>query len=695
MDAIRKLMDSTVVRALFVSNDAVRRAQWVMNAAESISLNAATASTVPEVLAHLSEEAVDVIVVGPQLDDGSRDDLLAELSVRHPHLPAIAIGVDDPRDTLEVLDRGAFEALRADESSRLASSMLRAIRDAELGRALRLAQHELQSVLATSDRHAFLLGNAPALIWSTDEALTLRAVDGADALRGAIGTALVDWDVTASESDRSRVMDVHRRALAGATTTIRTGWHGSQRIITVASIRESGRIVGTVGTALAIVSDGEAAGSDPVRGPGAYDAVTDLPNRALFEQRVAEALRAAQATGERVGVLFVDIDRFKSVNDQGGHGAGDAVLRALARRLHKTIGEQDALARFSADEFVILRVGLSESTPKESLADEILASFATPFAYGEHEFYLTASVGSSFAPDDAGDAERLVAQAEAAMFEAKRLGRNTAHRYVPSMLATPIQRHVLQRELLHAVEREQLELVYQPVYDVVSGTIVSVEALVRWRHPTLGLIVPDRFIPMAEESGLIDAIGEWVIARVCEQVRAWVDAGIPKVRVSLNVSARQLERFGFQQYIGDAIARNGIEPVTIQIEVTETSILRDVYAATLILRDLRAMGLRVAIDDFGTGYTSLAFLRDLPIDDLKIDRSFVRDVATGAFDGAVVSAVITLARSLGVRTVAEGVEDAAQMNVLRELRCDAVQGFFFSMPLSAADCTSLLQAIPA
>jgi EAL domain-containing protein (putative c-di-GMP-specific phosphodiesterase class I) len=257
------------------------------------------------------------------------------------------------------------------------------------------------------------------------------------------------------------------------------------------------------------------------------------------------------------------------------------------------------------------------------------------------------------------------------------------------MLATPSERHALQRELLHAIERNQLELLYQPIYDVVSGDVVSVEALVRWRHPTLGLIVPDRFIPMAEESGLIGGIGEWVISRVCEQIRAWMDAGIADVHVSLNVSARQFDRLLLHRYIGEAIRSTGIKPSMLEIEVTETSILRDVYAATLLLRELRDMGLRVAIDDFGAGFTSLAFLRDLPIDHLKIDRSFVRDVATGGFDGAVVSAVVTLARSLGLRTIAEGVEDHAQMDVLRKLRCDAVQGFLFSRPLPPDQCAAL------
>jgi diguanylate cyclase (GGDEF)-like protein len=467
---------------------------------------------------------------------------------------------------------------------------------------------------------------------------------------------------------------------------VRVTWLGRPRYLTVSPVVEGGRIVGTAGAALAIAaSDAQFALALPD-----HDTVTDLPNRAVFEQRVRAALQACESGG-RAAVLFVDVDRFKTVNDLGGHAAGDAVLRAIASRLRRAIGETGAIARFSADEFVVLAVGLDDPAQAESLAASLMAAFDEPFAYAEHHFHLTASVGASIAPDDADDAERLIAHAEAASFDAKRMGRNVVRRYVPTMSGTPSERHALQRELLHAIERGQLELLYQPVYDVISGEIVSCEALVRWRHPTLGLIVPDRFIPMAEESGLIGGIGEWVIARVCAQIRAWSDAGMPGVRVSLNVSARQLDRLALRRFIGDAIRVNGIDPAMLEIEVTETSILRDVYGATQLLRELRGMGLRVAIDDFGAGFTSLAFLRDLPVDNLKIDRSFVRDVATGAFDGAVVRAVVSLARSLGLRTIAEGVEDHAQMDVLRELRCDAVQGFLFSMPVPPDECGPLFR----
>jgi diguanylate cyclase (GGDEF)-like protein len=682
---VKSVTAITVIRVLFVSSDATGRDCWIEQLQRSLTINAAIAVSTREALIHLSEEAVDVIVAGATLDDGTRDELLAEIGTRHPTIPIIAIGAPNAPAPLETFDHGAIEALAYDETPRLAALMLRAMRDADLGRALRSAHDELHGVLRTSDQQVLLLANTPALIWSTDELLILRVVEGAEARAGVLGVTIADWDPTAGDNDRARVIDAHRDALAGATTTIRANWLGRRRYLTVSPVFEGDRICGTAGAALAIA----AADVDISAGVSDHDPVTDLPNRAIFEQRVGAALRDCAAGHSRVAVFFVDVDRFKSVNDLGGHAAGDTVLRAIAHRLRITIGERDAIARFSADEFVVLAVGLDDPARADALGQALLGTFAEPFTYGAHEFHLTASIGMSIGPDDADRPESLIVDAEAASFDAKRMGRNVLRRYVPSMVATPSERHMLQRELMHAIEREQLELLYQPIYDVVSGNVVSVEALVRWRHPTLGLIVPDRFIPMAEESGLIGGIGEWVISRVCEQIRRWVDAGVHDVHVSLNVSARQLDRLLLHRFIGDAIRVNGIDPSMLEIEVTETSILRDVYGATLLLRELRSMGLSVAIDDFGAGFTSLAFLRDLPIDHLKIDRSFVRDVATGAFDGAVVSAVVTLARSLGLRTIAEGVEDHAQMDVLRELRCDAVQGYLFSRPMPAEQCAAL------
>jgi diguanylate cyclase (GGDEF)-like protein len=650
-------------------------------------LNAAAVSTFRDAIAHLAEEPVDVVVLGTTHDAGSSADALFELRVRHATLPIVAIA-DQAEMVASLLDCGAFDVLLEEETPRLGVTLARAVREVQLGRALRTAHDELQGVLRESDRHAELIGRAPALLWSTDDALVIRNVDGANAAVEAIGRAVPDWDDHATDDARMRMVDAHRRALAGETTTIHIVWLGCARYITVAPVRTGGFVIGTAGAALP-------SGADAPMLPGEADVSIDLNTRQRCEARVNGKLREAAAAGERVVVFFIDVDRFKTVNDLGGHAAGDAVLRSIAERLDGVFGSRQAFARYSADAFVAMVGGLDDPAQGDAISAAIVASFARPFSYGEHEFRLTASVGVSFAPDDADDAERLIANAEAAVREAKRLGRNAVVRYVPALLATPTDRHRLQRELAHAIERGQLDVFYQPVYGIESGRVLGAEALLRWRHPTLGVIVPDRFIPMAEESGLIDSIGEWVIAHVCDQIRAWDDAGIPDVRVSVNVSARQLDRSGLLSFISAAIAASGIAPSSLEIEVTETSIMRDVYAAKVVLQELRSMGLRVAIDDFGAGYTSLAFLRDMPIDDLKIDRSFVHGVAAGGFDGAVVRAVVTLARELGVRTIAEGVESDEQIAALRALHCDAVQGFLYALPMTAADCTPVLQRLIA
>ena len=680
-------MISKVVRGLFVASGTQRRDIWIARAGLSVALNAAVVTTVRAALAHLAQEPVDVVVVGSTVDEGAPVDVLLELSARHPTLPIVAIAADARAATL-MLEQGAFDVLLDEETPRLGVTLRRAVHDVELGRALRNAHDQLHDVLSASDRHLHLLANAPAMLWSTDDALVIRSIEGAGADPRTVGRAVPAWDDRATDAACTRMVDAHRRALAGETTTIHVEWLGCARYVTIAPVRTAGRVTGTAGAALP-------SGADTTTIAMLVEPVSDVGERQRFEARVRSALRDADPGGQRVAVFFIDVDRFKSVNDLAGHAAGDAVLRSIAERLERVIGARDAFVRFSADAFVAVCGGLGDPAEGDAIGAAILASFAHPFTYGEHEFHLTASVGVSFSPDDADAAERLIANAEGAVREAKRLGRNVAVRYVPTLLATPTDRHRLQRELSHAVERGQLDVFYQPVFDLLNGNVISAEALVRWRHPTLGLIVPDRFIPMAEESGLIDSIGEWVIASVCDQIRRWEDAGIPDVRVSVNVSARQLDRSGLLGYIRAAIATSGICPSSLEIEVTETSIMRDVYAAKFVLLELRAMGVRVAIDDFGAGYTSLAFLRDLPIDDLKIDRSFVDGVARGGFDGAVIRAVVMIARELGVRTIAEGVEDAEQIEALRNLCCDAVQGFFFASPMTAADCTPVLARLIA
>jgi len=419
------------------------------------------------------------------------------------------------------------------------------------------------------------------------------------------------------------------------------------------------------------------------------DPVTGLPPREAFERHARSALADYDRDGKSLAVLFVDVDRFRVVNDLGDHATGDGVLRQIASRLHDALPDA-YVARFGGDEFVLLRC--EDDGAPETAADAVARAFASPFHVSGKLVYLTASIGVAHAPEDATDVAGLIGTAEAAVFEAKRLGRNMVRAYRSPGTASSLERVLTRRDLHGAIERQELELDYQPMYDIRTRAIQGVEALLRWRHPVHGRVLPDRFVPIAEEFGLIEEIGAWVLERAIAQVREWSDAGIPSIRVSVNVSARQLHGDALPVLVCALLEKYGVAASCLEVEITESSIVRDVPAALRLLHALRERGVRVSIDDFGTGYTSLAFLKRFPVDMLKIDRSFVADVARDGFDGAVVRAVTTLARGLGVRTVAEGVEVQEQFERLRALDCDIVQGFLFSRPLPAAACTGLLSA---
>jgi len=357
------------------------------------------------------------------------------------------------------------------------------------------------------------------------------------------------------------------------------------------------------------------------------------------------------------------------------------VLRVLAYRLRRATGESDTVARFGGDKFVIAYPEVSAAPQARARAEAVLESVRPPIVIGDHQFSLTASIGISVFPDDASDVAMLISTSEAAMYEAKRMGRNNARFYVPNMVSSPTERLALLRDLRHAIDCDQLELYYQPMYSVETRAIMGVEALIRWRHPDRGLLLPERFIPLAEESGMIERIGEWVIAQACDQVRAWNDIGIPHVRVSVNVSARQLDDDTLRDLIYKHILRTNISARALEIEITESSIMRDVPAAIRLLCDLKELGLKVSIDDFGTGYTSLAAIPYLPLDEIKVDMAFVKRSTTSAADEAIVRCVHELAHRLGLVTVAEGVEDGAIQRLMVEIGFDLLQGFHLAKPL--------------
>jgi diguanylate cyclase (GGDEF)-like protein/PAS domain S-box-containing protein len=422
-----------------------------------------------------------------------------------------------------------------------------------------------------------------------------------------------------------------------------------------------------------------------------HDALTELPNRVLFLDRLKQSLARARWHQRLVAVLFVDMDRFKTINDTLGHEVGDRLLQALAERFTVGVREGDTVARFGGDEFVILLDDVASEKDIGAVAQKILEALAPPFTIDGQSLYITASIGVSLYPNDGEDSGTLVKNADIAMYRAKEIGKNTYQFYSADMSARAFERLTLESSLRHAIERNEFRLVYQPQIDTASGAILGVEALLRWQHPDFGLVAPAEFIPLLEETGHIVAVGEWVFHTACKQLRAWHAAGWPALRMAVNLSPRQFQTAGLAMMIERGLAATGCAPGLLELEITESVLLQHSPATLDALAALHALGVRLAIDDFGTGYSSLGYLHRYSIDTLKIDRSFVHDVPGDADDSALASAIIVLAQSLKLNVIAEGVETEAQRGFLQERGCRIMQGYLFSRPLPAEDITRLLE----
>ncbi|MFN2461269.1 MAG: EAL domain-containing protein [Candidatus Velthaea sp.] len=425
------------------------------------------------------------------------------------------------------------------------------------------------------------------------------------------------------------------------------------------------------------------------------DQLTSLPNRASFVERLKEALTAAALRRSRVAVMFLDLDRFKDVNDTLGHTLGDRLLRTIGERLAETVGADGVVARHGGDEFIIMFSQDPSSEHAAALAERIIAAIDQAIEIEGYEQFLTTSVGISMYPNDGGDADTLMKHADVAMYRAKERGRNTYQFFTPALNASLRTRISQEKSLRKALDRGEFVVFYQPQIDLATERIVSVEALVRWQHPRLGLVGPLQFIPSAERSGLIVALGDWILQTACAQVRSWQLAGFPDLRLAVNLSARQFHQHALADKIAATVARTQIAPGSVELEITESVAMSDATLSIAIMKQLRDSGIRLSVDDFGTGYSSLGYLRRFPLHSIKIDQSFVRDVTTEPDDATIVKTVIGMAHSLGLEVVAEGVETAAQLEFLRREQCDRVQGYYYARPAAADDVTELLEAAGA
>jgi len=414
-----------------------------------------------------------------------------------------------------------------------------------------------------------------------------------------------------------------------------------------------------------------------------YDPVTGLPNRNLLHDRLKQAM-AAQRRVHSVAVAFIDLDHFKFINDSLGHSAGDKLLHEVGQRLRMVLRDGDTVARLGGDEFVLV---LNDQTHDDVIfhaMQRVTASLARPFAIDGKELYISCSAGISLYPQDGTDVETLLKNADAAMYRAKEHGRNNFQFYTSEMNCMLNERLALEQNLRRAIDKREFVLHYQPKVDLRSGAVVGAEALLRWQHPERGLLLPDLFIPLAEETGLILPIGEWVLREACAQNRAWQAEGLKPIMVSVNVSARQFRQEGLVATVAGILAETGMDAVHLEMELTESMIMHNTEAAVATLRQLTELGVRLSVDDFGTGYSSLSYLKNLPIDTLKIDQSFVRDIVAGKSDHRVLArAIISIGHSLDLKVVAEGVETAAQTEYLKKHECDEVQGYYFGRPVPA------------
>ncbi len=422
-----------------------------------------------------------------------------------------------------------------------------------------------------------------------------------------------------------------------------------------------------------------------------HDLLTGLPNRKLFFDRLKQSLRRVSRSGELLAVLYIDLDQFKQINDSFGHAVGDEVLKEVTNRLRSAVREQDTIARLGGDEFAVVMETLKEPESTLHCVKRLQETLREPLNVHQFQFILTISIGISLYPQDGHDAHTLLRNADTAMFKAKEAGRGTFQYYVEEMTRTAIERTRMEADMRRALRENQFEVCYQPQISLRSGRVVGFEALVRWQHPEYGMIPPGQFIPMAEETGLILALGEWVLRTACRQIALWRKEGLEPGLISVNISARQLRGYALLDVVRKAVRETGCQTDWLELELTESFIMSHTKQAISVMTELRELGVSLAVDDFGTGYSSLAYLKQLPLSKLKIDRSFIKGIPDDEDDVAIVRAVIALGKTLNLKVIAEGVETGEQEALLRKEQCDEVQGYYYARALGAAEAQEFLQ----
>ena len=647
---------------------------------------------------YLAEHAVDIILLDLGLPDVQGLEAVERAHAAAPHVPLVVLtGLDDETVAAQALQEGAQDYLIKGQIE--ARGLLRALRYAVERKLLEEALFEEKE-------------RAQVTLHSIADAVICTDISGDITFLNVVAEKLTGWSWQAAAGRPIAEVFSVRSATnreTGAVPAELAIWQDpivylpSSRIL----IRRDGFEIPIEDSAARIHDrEGQAAGvvivfrdvsaaramALQIAHSAEHDFLTGLPNRMLLNDRITQAIALAPRHTKHVAVLFLDLDGFKHINDSLGHPVGDKLLQSITGRLVECVRGSDTVSRQGGDEFVVLLSEVAESEDAAITARRILAAVAQPHSIDRHDLHVSASIGVSVFPDDGLDADTLIKNADTAMYQAKENGRQSFQFFKPAMNARAVERQSIEEALRRALERREFALHYQPKVNLMTGEIVGAEALIRWTHPTRGLVPPVDFIPVAEDCGHILPIGAWVLREACGQARAWKDAGVPVTSMAVNVSAMEFRHEKFLDGLFAILAETGFDPGSLELELTESVLMKHAASTATTLQALRKSGIRVAVDDFGTGYSSLNYLRKFPVDAIKIDQSFVRQITTSGDDTTIVKAIIGMARGLKLRVIAEGVETREEEEFLRAHRCDEAQGFYFSRPVLPERFAALLRS---
>jgi diguanylate cyclase (GGDEF)-like protein/PAS domain S-box-containing protein len=653
-------------------------------------------SSISAAEAHLAESAVDLILLDLGLPDAQGLEAVRRTHAAAPRAPIVVLtGLDDDSVAAEALKQGAQDFLIKGQIE--ARGLLRAIRYAierkSMEEALFAEKERAQVTLDSIGDAVACTNSAGQITFLNTQAEKVTGWSRLEAMDQPVGSVIRVLDVATRmpiQVPMEEALDSDRKVYLQANCVLQRR-DGTEVPIedSVAPIHDrSGRPDGTV-----IVFRDVSASRTMARQmahAAQHDFLTGLPNRMLLLNRIAHAIALAPRHSKHVALLFLDLDGFKHINDSLGHTIGDRLLESVAQRLLDCVRVTDTVSRQGGDEFVVLLSEVEHAEDAAITARRMLNAIALPHEIGHHELHVTTSIGVATYPDDGIDAEALIKNADTAMYQAKESGRNNYRFFKPEMNLRAVERQSIEDGLRRALERNEFSLRYQPKYCLRTGEITGAEALLRWTHPKRGAIAPAQFVPVAEECGLIVPIGAWVMREACLQGRKWMDAGLRPHRMAVNVSAREFREEKFVEGLFDILNDVQLDPSCLELELTESVLMKRADLAASSLKSLRDKGVRVAIDDFGTGYSSLSYLQKFPVDALKIDQSFIRQISTVGDDTAIVTAVIAMARSLELQVIAEGVETIEELSFLRQHKCDEAQGYYFSPPVEADDLARML-----